>query len=54
MSEKRAENRENGPTCEINTAWTSSHERGTRPCPFGRIEARLTQVDYTRPCPCRA
>ncbi|KHG30479.1 hypothetical protein F383_12278 [Gossypium arboreum] len=47
MSEKRAENGENRPTWEINTAWTSSHERVTWPFPFGRIEARLTRVDYT-------
>ncbi|KHG22679.1 hypothetical protein F383_28683 [Gossypium arboreum] len=31
---------------EINTAWTFSHGRVTRPCPFGKIEARLTWVDY--------
>ncbi|KHG29148.1 hypothetical protein F383_35776 [Gossypium arboreum] len=34
---------------KINTAWTSSHGQTTRPCQFGRIEARLTRVD-TRPC----
>ncbi|KHG23866.1 hypothetical protein F383_29768 [Gossypium arboreum] len=27
--------------------WTSSHGRVTWPCPFGRIEARLTQVCHT-------
>ncbi|KHG14455.1 Galectin-9 [Gossypium arboreum] len=32
---------------EINTAWTSSHRRVPRSCPFGRIEAQLTWVDYT-------
>ncbi|KHG06988.1 hypothetical protein F383_33472 [Gossypium arboreum] len=35
------------PTYEINTAWTSSHGQTTRPCQFGRIEARLTRVDHT-------
>ncbi|KHG26924.1 hypothetical protein F383_05268 [Gossypium arboreum] len=28
-------------------AWTFSHGRVTRPCPFGRTEARRTRVDYT-------
>ncbi|KHG00650.1 hypothetical protein F383_39025 [Gossypium arboreum] len=37
----RPKNGENGPTYEINTAWTSSHGQTTRSCLFNRLDHGL-------------